>query len=195
WIDAQSRALPELPDARRRRFVGDYELPEYDAGVLTMRKDDADYYEAAVRQHRNPKAVSNWIMGDVLRLLKERRLDEALMITAWPGAADQLAALVRLIDDGTISGKIAKAVFEEMVHTGKAAKQIVADQGMTQISDESAILAAIEQVVAAHAGKVTEYRGGKDKLYGFFVGQVMKAMQGKANPQKLNELLKARLAG
>jgi len=193
WIDEVRRTLPELPDARRARFVRDYSLPEYDADVLTMRRDVADYYEAAVRHHRNPKALSNWVMGDVLRIIKERKLDNALVIHDWPVPPERLAAMVELIDSGEISGKIAKAVFEEMVNTGKTPVQIVDEQGLKQISDEGPIVAAVEQVIAANPDKVAEYRNGKDKLFGFFVGQVMKATQGKANPQKLNELLRAKL--
>ena len=194
WIDEVRRSLPELPDARRLRFIREYGLPEYDADVLTVRKDMADYYEAAVRQYlRNPKALSNWVMGDLLRVIRERKLDAALVIHDWPVAPERLAAMVELLDAGEISSKIAKAVFEEMVNTGKTPVQIVAEQGLTQITDESAILAAVEAVKAANPAKVAEYRSGKEKLFGFFVGQVMKAMQGKANPQKLNELLKARL--
>jgi len=195
WIDAVRRSMPELPDARRARFAAEYGLPEYDADVLTMRKDVADYYEEAVRHHRNPKALSNWVMGDVLRIIKERKLDNALVIHDWPVPPERLAAMVQLLDSGEISGKIAKSVFETMVNTGKAPVDIVAEQGLQQISDDAPILAAIDDVIAANAGKVAEYRSGKDKLFGFFVGQVMKATQGKANPQKLNELLKTKLAG
>ncbi len=193
WIDEVRRALPELPDTRRARFVRDYGLPAYDADVLTMRRDVADYYEAAVRHHRNPKALSNWVMGDILRIIRERKLDNALVIHDWPVPPERLAAMVELIDSGEISGKIAKAVFEEMVNTGKTPVQIVDEQGLKQISDEGLIVAAVEQVIAANPDKVAEYRNGKDKLFGFFVGQVMKATQGKANPQKLNELLRAKL--
>jgi aspartyl-tRNA(Asn)/glutamyl-tRNA(Gln) amidotransferase subunit B len=195
WIDAVRRALPELPDARRQRFAQEYGLPEYDAGVLTLRKDVADYYEAAVRTYRNPKAVSNWVMGDLLRIIRERKLDNALTIHDWPVAPERLASLVKLIDDGEISGKIAKAVFDEMVNTGKTAVEIVAEQGLTQISDDVTIDTAIEAVLAANGGKVAEYRSGKEKLFGFFVGQVMKATKGMANPQKVNERLKAKLSG
>lgn len=194
WIEDVRRALPELPDARRQRFVAEYALPPYDADVLTMRKDVADYYEEAVRQYRNPKALSNWVMGEVLRIIKDRKLDTALVIHDWPVAPERLAALVELIDSGEISGKIAKSVFEEMVNTGRTPVDIVAEQGLTQISDESSIVATIDAVLAANTSKVTEYRSGKDKLFGFFVGQVMKATQGKANPQKLNDLLKAKLS-
>jgi aspartyl-tRNA(Asn)/glutamyl-tRNA(Gln) amidotransferase subunit B len=194
WIDAVRRALPELPDARRARFMRDYGLPEYDADVLTMRRDIADYYEAAVRHHRNPKALSNWVMGDILRIVREHKLDNALMIHDWPVPPERLAAMVELIDSGEISGKIAKSVFEEMVNTGKTPVQIVDEQGLKQISDEAPIVAAVEQVIAANPDKVAEYRNGKDKLFGFFVGQVMKATHGKANPQKLNALLRAKLS-
>jgi aspartyl-tRNA(Asn)/glutamyl-tRNA(Gln) amidotransferase subunit B len=193
WVEAIQRSLPELPDARRQRFVQEYDVPEYDADVLTMRKDIADYYEEAVRHYRNPKGVSNWVMGDILRIIRERKLDTALVIHDWPVPAERLAALVQLIDSGEISGKIAKAVFEEMVRTGKTPVQIVAEQGLTQISDEAAIAAAIDAVITGNAEKVAEYRRGKEKLFGFFVGQVMKATQGKANPQKLNELLRSKL--
>jgi len=194
WIGEVRRTLPELPDARRTRFIREYGLPEYDADVLTMRKDVADFYEEAVRHHRNPKALSNWVMGDVLRIIKERKLDNALVIHDWPVAPERLAAMVELIDGGEISGKIAKSVFEEMVNTGKTPVQIVDEQGLKQISDEGSIVTAVEQVIAANPDKVAEYRGGKDKLFGFFVGQAMKATQGKANPQKLNELLRAKLS-
>jgi len=195
WVDRARRSLPELPDARRERFVQEYALPAYDAEVLTQRKDLADYYEAAARHYRNFKAMSNWVMGDVLRIIRDRKLDTALVIHDWPVAPERLAALVELIDSGEISGKIAKSVFDEMVNTGKAPVQIVTEQGLTQVSDESAILCAIDNVLAANADKVAQYRSGKEKIFGFFVGQVMKATQGKANPQKVNELLRSRLDG
>jgi aspartyl-tRNA(Asn)/glutamyl-tRNA(Gln) amidotransferase subunit B len=195
WIAEARRDLPELPDARRERFVQEYGLPPYDADVLTQRKDVADYYEAAVHEYRNPKALSNWVMGDVLRIIRERKLDAALVIHDWPVPPERLAAMVQLIDSGEISGKIAKSVFDEMVTTGKTPVEIVAEQGLTQVSDEGAILSAIDAVLTANADKVAQYRGGKDKLFGFFVGQAMKATQGKANPQKLNELLRSRLDG
>jgi aspartyl-tRNA(Asn)/glutamyl-tRNA(Gln) amidotransferase subunit B len=193
WVATVRRSKPELPDDRRRRFAAEYGLPAYDADVLTTRKDVADYYEAAVRAYRNPKALSNWVMGDVLRIIHERRLDNALVIHDWPVPPERLAAMVELIDRGEISSKIGKTIFEEMVTTGKTPVQIIAEQGLTQISDDAAILAAIDTVIAANRAKVTEYRAGKEKLFGFFVGQVMKATHGKANPQKLNDLLKAKL--
>jgi aspartyl-tRNA(Asn)/glutamyl-tRNA(Gln) amidotransferase subunit B len=195
WVESIAAALPELPDARRERFVREYGLPPYDAEVLTARKDVADYFETAVRAHPNPKAVSNWVMGDLLRLIRERKLDDALVIRDWPVPPERLAGLVRLIDDATISGKIAKAVFEQMVTSGNPPEQIVAEQGLSQVTDSGAIESEIQRVLDANPDKVAEYRGGKDKLFGFFVGQVMKATQGKANPQKVNDLLKQRLAG
>jgi len=194
WVEAVRTTMPELPDDRCQRFQQQYGLPAYDAEVLTMRKDIADYYEATVRYHHNPKALSNWVMGDVLRILRERKLDSAFVIHDWPVAPERLAAMVELIDSGEISGKIAKAVFEEMVGTGKTPVQIVEEQGLKQISDAGAIVAAVEQVLANHPDKVAEYRGGRDKLFGFFVGLVMKATQGKANPQKVNDLLRDKLS-
>jgi aspartyl-tRNA(Asn)/glutamyl-tRNA(Gln) amidotransferase subunit B len=195
WIAQIRSSLPELPDRKRERFVRAYELPEYDAEVLTARKDLADYFETAVAAHPNPKAISNWVMGDLLRVVRERKLDEALVIRDWPIPPDRLATMVRLIDSGEISGKIAKTVFDLMLKTGEDPARIVADQGLTQVSDDAPILAAIDQVLAANPDKVAEYRSGKDKLFGFFVGQIMKATQGKANPQKVNELLRAKLSG
>ncbi|OFV89717.1 MAG: aspartyl/glutamyl-tRNA amidotransferase subunit B [Acidobacteria bacterium RBG_16_68_9] len=195
WIESVRADLPEVPDARRDRFVREYGIPAYDADVLTSRKDLADYYETAVRSHPNAKAMSNWVMGDVLRVVRERHLDEALVITDWPVPPAQLAAMVRIIDEGQISGKIAKTVFEEMVGTGAEPARIVAEQGLIQLSDDGPIREAIGAVMQAHPDKVAEYRGGKDKLFGFFVGQVMKATKGKANPQKVNELLRQALDG
>jgi aspartyl-tRNA(Asn)/glutamyl-tRNA(Gln) amidotransferase subunit B len=195
WVAEIRAGLPELPDARRERFAREYGLPTYDAEVLTARKDVADYFEAAVHAHPNPKSMSNWVMGDLLRVIRERKLDTAPNIRDWPIAPERLAALVRLIDDATISGKIAKTVFEQMLTSGEATARIVAALRLGQVTDSSAIDAAIANVLAANPDKVAEYRGGKDKLFGFFVGQVMKATQGKANPQKVNDLLKQRLAG
>jgi aspartyl-tRNA(Asn)/glutamyl-tRNA(Gln) amidotransferase subunit B len=187
--------LPELPDARRARFVEKLGLPDYDAEVLTARRDVADYFEAVVARHPNAKAASNWVMGDILRLVRERKLDDAPVITDWPVTAVHLGELIALIDDGAISGKIAKTVFEDMLASGDAPKAIVEKKGLTQVSDEGPIIAAIDQILAANASKVEEYRSGKDKLFGFFVGQVMKATAGKANPGLVNKLLMVRLKG
>ncbi len=195
WIESVRASLPELPVARRNRFVRDHGIPVYDAEVLTARRDVADYFEAAVAAHSNPKALSNWIMGDILRLVRERKLDDSFVITDWPVAPGALARLVALIDDDTISGKIAKAVFEEMVASGGEPAAIVEKKGLKQVTDTGAIETAIDAVLAASPDKVAEYRSGKDKLFGFFVGQVMKATEGKANPQAVNDLLRAKLAG
>jgi aspartyl-tRNA(Asn)/glutamyl-tRNA(Gln) amidotransferase subunit B len=191
------RELPELPAARRARFVDALGLPPYDAEVLTARRDVADYFEAVLAAHpnANAKAASNWIMGDLLRVLHERKLDTAPTITAWPVAPAHLAELIALIDDGTISGKIAKTVFEEMLNADEAPRAIVARTGLVQVSDGGAIEKIVDEVLAANPDKVAEFRDGKDKLQGFFVGQVMKAMGGKANPKLVNDLLAAKLKG
>ena len=190
WIDDVKGTLPELPREKRERFVRDYDIPPYDAGVLTATRALADYYEATLRHSAAPKSASNWIMGDILGHLKEDRLD----ITSSPVRPKDLGALIALIEDGTISGKIAKEVFEEMWKTGQSPEKIVEAQGLRQISDASALGAAVDEVLAANPDQVVQYRGGKDKLFGYFVGQTMKATQGKANPQLINEILKRKLA-
>ncbi len=195
WVDEIRAGLPELPESRRDRFVAQYGLPAYDADVLTARKDLADYFETAIRTHANPKAISNWIMTEILRVVRERKLDALLVIESWPLPAEHLGRLVKLVDDGVISGKIAKTVFEEMLRTGGEPERIVEEKGLTQVSDDSAILAVIDTVLAQQSEKVTQFRNGKEKLFGFFVGQVMKATQGKASPEKVNALLRSRLQG
>ena len=188
-VDAVRAAMPELPEARRARFVAAYGLPEYDAGVLTQSAGLADYFERTAAAAANPKAASNWIMGELLRVLKERGAD----VDRAPVAPDALAGLIRLIDRGTISGAIAKAVFAKMVDSGRAAGEIVAAEGLAQIGDESAIVPIIRDVLAAHADAVAQYRAGKQQTFGFLVGQVMKATRGKANPALANQLLKREL--
>ena len=195
WVQAVKATLPELPAERRDRLMRQYGLPAYDAEVLTARKDVADYYEAAVRTYpADPKAISNWVMDSVLRVVKDAKLDSGLRITTWPCPPEHLGTLVRLIGEGTISGKIAKTVFEAMRTSGKAPDTLIAEQGLSQVSDAGALAAQIAQVLAAHPDKVAEYRAGRERLLPFFVGQVMKATQGKANPQLLNEILKEKLA-
>ncbi len=195
WIESVREQLPELPDARRNRFVEQYGLPVYDAEVLTASRDLADYYETAVDVHANPKALSNWVMGDIIRVANERAVAAEPDFTDIPVRPEHLGALVALIDDGTISGKIAKTVFEKMLETGEQPREIVEREGLLQESDESKIGELINTLLAANPDKVAEYRGGKDKLLGFFVGQVMKETGGKANPQVVNKLLKDKLAG
>jgi aspartyl-tRNA(Asn)/glutamyl-tRNA(Gln) amidotransferase subunit B len=196
WVNAVKAALPELPAERRARFVREYGLPAYDAEVLTTRKDVADYYEAAVRTYNtDPKAISNWVMGSVLRVVKDEKLDTSLRIASWPCLPEHLGALVRLINEGKISSKIAKTVFDAMRKSDKTPETIIAEQGLTQVSDADSLIAQIDQVLAANPEEVAEYRSGRERLLAFFVGQVMKATQGRANPQRLNELLKQKLAG
>ena len=190
WIDSIRQSLPELPEQKRERFVSAYALPEYDAGVLTTSRTLADYFESCVKLFDRPKTVSNWIMGDLLRELKGNDQD----IENGPVSPERLTDLLKLIDNSAISGKIAKTVFEEMYRTGQPPAQIVKDKGLTQITDESALLAMVEEVIAANPGQVADYQGGKDKLMGFFVGQVMKASKGQANPALVNQLLKDKLS-
>lgn len=191
WIKEIKASLPELPDAKRERFIAEYGLPEYDADLLTAERATADWFEDAVRAGAQPKAVSNWMMGELTKLLNEENkiLEECLL------RPEQLAEMIRLIDDGTISGKIAKTVFEEMFRTGKSAGEIVKEKDLTQISDTAAIEKAIDEVIAKSPREAERFRRGDEKIMGFFVGQVMKATRGKANPQMVNELLKKKLAG
>jgi aspartyl-tRNA(Asn)/glutamyl-tRNA(Gln) amidotransferase subunit B len=190
WVDEVRRGLPELPAGRRRRFADEYGLPAYDAGVLTASREVADYFEAVARESGNAKASSNWIMTDVLRKLK----DDAGAGGAGPVPAAHLAELVRLIDAGTLSGKTAKDVFETMWTSGEGPRAIVEREGLTQVSDEGALGAAVQAVLAASPAQVAAYRGGKTATIGWFVGQVMKQTGGKANPQLVNELLKKALS-
>jgi len=194
WIAEIKASVPELPDARKARFMAQYGLPVYDAELLTSRKDIADYFESALKIHPNAKAISNWVMGDLFRVLKETKLDEQLYIARWPVPAKHLAEMIRLVDQGNISGKIAKTVFDGMVQTGHSPDEIVAERGLKQVSDSASIESAVERVLAAHPKQVADYRGGNEKIFGFFVGQIMKATQGKANPQKVNAILRQKLS-
>jgi aspartyl-tRNA(Asn)/glutamyl-tRNA(Gln) amidotransferase subunit B len=189
WIEAIRQSLPELPEARRRRFVGQYGLSENDAEALTASKDLADYFEACVEGHPRPKTVGNWIMVELTRELKRDDRE----IEACPVRPAQLAALLNLMQDGVISGKIAKAVFEEMYRTGDGPRTIVDRKGLVQVTDSGAIEAVIAEVLSANPAQVAEYRGGRAKVFGFFVGEVMKRTKGQANPQRVNELLKQKL--
>ncbi|WP_374311959.1 Asp-tRNA(Asn)/Glu-tRNA(Gln) amidotransferase subunit GatB [Dongia sp.] len=190
WVEGLKAGLPELPDAKRRRFTEKLGLSDYDAGVLVAEKESADFYEAAAKG-RDAKLVANWLTSELFGKLNAA----GKSITESPVSAESLGELVGLISDNTISGRIAKDVFTEMFETGKPAGQIVEEKGLKQVLDTGAIDAEIDKIMAANADKVAEYRGGKDKLFGFFVGQVMRAMGGKANPAMLNDRLKAKLAG
>ena len=178
WVEEARRSLPELPAERRRRFASEYGLPDYDAGVLTQEREVADYFEAAARASGNAKAASNWVMTEVLRKLK----DDERGLAACPVGPAALAGLVRLIDAGTISGKIAKDVFERMWATGEEASAIVEREGLTQLSDETALEAVVAEVVAASPEQAASYRGGKAATLGWFVGQVMRRTGGRGQP-------------
>jgi aspartyl-tRNA(Asn)/glutamyl-tRNA(Gln) amidotransferase subunit B len=189
WVEGIRASLPELPDEKKERFIREYGIPAYDAGILTSSKALANYYEECLRSLPKPKIVSNWILSELLRELKrdEREVEEC------PVPAPHLSEMLRMMDEGVISGKIAKSVFEEMYRTGKKAPEVVKEKGWVQVSDSSEIDKIIDQVLAANPKEVEAYRKGKEKLFGFFVGQVMKATQGKANPQVVNEMLKKKL--
>ncbi|MGE5255070.1 MAG: Asp-tRNA(Asn)/Glu-tRNA(Gln) amidotransferase subunit GatB [Hyphomicrobiales bacterium] len=189
FIGRVRRSLPELPDARRARFVEQYGLPAYDAGVLTSERELADYFEECLAIFPQPKPVSNWIMGSLLGLLNAR----GIAIDQSPVPAAGLAELLKLVEEGAISGRSAKTVFDEMAASGKTARAIVQEKGLAQISDALAIESVVQEVLAQNPAEVDAYRGGKTKLMGFFVGEVMKATRGQANPKTVNELLKKSL--
>jgi aspartyl-tRNA(Asn)/glutamyl-tRNA(Gln) amidotransferase subunit B len=191
FVTQVKSTLPELPDAKAQRFAAQYGLSVYDAQVLTASAELADYYEILVRElGGEPKLAANMVMGDLAGFLNRDNLE----ITASPVSAFALAGLLRRIVDNTISGKIAKDVFEAMWSEKRGADDIIKDKGLQQITDESAIEQVIAAVLADNPGQLADYRSGKDKLFGFFVGQVMKRTQGKANPARLNELLKKHLS-
>jgi len=190
WVEQIRAALPELPDAKKARFVSEYGLSAEDAGVLVAEKETALFFER-VADRRDAKAAANWVMGDLFGALNRLGIG----IGQSPVSAGQLGALIELIADGTISGRLAKDVFGEMVASGADPAAIVAAKGLRQVTDSAAIETAIDAVLEAQADKVAEYRAGRDKLYGFFVGQIMRATQGKANPTLVNQLLKQKLAG
>src|SRR5687767_4815355 len=186
WIDDIRKTLPELPDARRRRFVEQYALPPYDASVLTSSRELGDYFEATAAASGNAKASSNWIMGALSAKMNER----GVSVADVPVPPDALAGLIRLIDAGTIGGPVTRDVFEKMYTTGRPAAEIVEREGLARIDDQSAIVAAVQGVLDAHPGPAAQYRAGKQQTFGFLVGQVMKATKGKANPALVNDLLK-----
>lgn len=188
-IEAIRASLPEMPWEKRERFVQDYQLSAYDAALLTAEQDRADYYEA-VAAATSAKLAANWVAGELLGALNKANLS----LSDCPISAEQLSGLLKRIEDNTISGKIAKTVFEAMWHRPEHdADSIIAEQGLQQITDSSAIEALIDQAIANSPQQLEQYRNGKDKLFGYFVGQVMKASQGKANPEQVNQLLKSKL--
>ncbi|MBI4412552.1 MAG: Asp-tRNA(Asn)/Glu-tRNA(Gln) amidotransferase subunit GatB [Deltaproteobacteria bacterium] len=191
WIEFVKKEMPELAPARAARFAREYQIPEYDAQVLTVEKTMADYFEEAVKAYpAGPKKISNWIMTELLRELKNGGIE----IEQSKISPRQIAKLIELIDSGSISGKIAKTVFEEMFQTGKDAEAIIKEKNLVQVSDTGSIEKVIDAVIAANPKQLEQYRSGKDKLFGFFVGQVMKEMKGQGNPTVVNELLKKKLS-
>jgi aspartyl-tRNA(Asn)/glutamyl-tRNA(Gln) amidotransferase subunit B len=188
WVESIRATLPELPDDKKRRFISQYGITPYDAGVLVAESASADFYEK-VAKGRDGKLAVTWVTGELFAVLNK----EGKTIGESPVSAESLGGLLDLMQDGTLSGRMAKEVFEAMLATGKAASMIVEEKGLRQISDTGALEKAIDEVMATNMDKVTEYRSGKDKLFGFFVGQVMKATGGKANPAVVNELLQKKL--
>ena len=194
WIQTLTRSMPELPEARRRRFIQEFALSEYDAGVLTSTRALADFFEQTAQLGGQPKTAANWIMGDLLRFYKDSNADlkDLSKSTITP---KMLAEMITLVDKGTISGKIAKTVIEEMYRTGKEPQRIIEEQGLVQISDSGEIEKIVNQVIEENPKSVDQYRAGKTGTLGFFVGQVMKLTGGRANPQTVNDLLRKKLAG
>jgi len=189
WIEVAKKSLPELPAAKKKRFMEQYELPAYDAQLLTSDRALADYFEDCTREFHQPKKVSNWVMGSLLGLLnaQEKTIEDS------PVSAVDLARLLALVEDGIISGKIAKSVFDEMAQTGKPAQQIVEEKGLVQITDTGALTDVVLKIISSHPKEVEAYKNGKTKLLGFFVGQIMKETRGQANPKMVNEILKQKL--
>ncbi len=189
WIETIRAAIPELPHVRRARFISDYHLPEQDADLLTTERQTAEWFEQAVKLGGDPRILSNWIRGELVRLLNEdsRQIEDCLL------KPEYLVGMLKLIDNGTISGKIAKTVFEEMYKTGKGAADVVKEKGLVQISDEAGISVVVDEVLGKHPEEIERFRSGEAKLMGFFVGQVMKKTRGKANPKIVNELLRKKL--
>jgi len=188
-IEKIKAALPELPEARKNRYIAEFSLPEYDAGILTSSKVLAEFFEDAVKNSNNAKAVSNWIMGDMMKVLKEKEME----VSDIPFPGEYLARMITLIDKGTISGTIAKKVFDKMFETGKDPGSIVKEEGLEVMSDEGALVEVIKKILLANPQSVVDFKNGKEKAVGFLVGQAMKETKGKANPQILNKILKEEL--
>ena len=194
WLEGVRKSMIELPQARRTRFVTTYAMSDYDAGVLTMTRALAEFFDETARLSGQPKAAANWIMGDLLRFFKDANVD-LKDLSKSPVTSKMLADMIQLVEKGTISGKIAKTVMEEMYGTGKAPGVIVEEKGLVQISNSGELEAIVDRVMTQHGDAVAKYRSGNPASMGFLVGQVMKATQGRANPQAVNELLRKKLAG
>ena len=192
YIEHIAKNLPELPNQKKQRFEKDYDLTSYDANILVSSKEMAEYFEATVSQTKaSAKIAANWIIGDLSAALNKANLD----ISQCPIPAKELATLLNRINDDTISGKFAKVVFESLWEKEGSTDEIINNKGLTQITDTSEIEKMIDQVLARNSEQVMQYRAGKDKVFGFLVGQVMKETKGKANPGQVNELLRKKLAG
>lgn len=189
WIEGFRSTLPELPAVRARRLITEYGLPEYDAGVITTSKGMADYFETCLKQFNEPKTVSNWVMGELTRELNNSGID----ITASPVSPERLVDLLTMVDKGVISLKVARDIFPDLYRSDKTPQQIVQEKGLTQVSDEGALEKIIDEVLGKNPLQVAQFREGKQQVLGFLVGQVMKVSGGKANPGKVNELLKRKL--
>jgi aspartyl-tRNA(Asn)/glutamyl-tRNA(Gln) amidotransferase subunit B len=194
WVDEIRHTLPELPARRRDRYVRAYGLSPYDADVLTQRKDVADYFEAALADGAPAKDLANWVMTELLRIVREEKLDDALVIRDWPISAAQLAKLVRLVHAGTINRNTAKGLIPRLRGTATDPEELVRAEGLGQVSDVGALETAVAEVIAKHPAQVAEFRSGKDRVLGFLVGQVMKATKGKGNPQLVQDVLRKALA-
>lgn len=190
FIEAVRAELPELPDARKERFIGDYELSEYDAGVLTSEREMADYFEAVAKNSGDAKLAANWVTGDLLALLNKNNLE----IVDSPIDALRLGTLIARIKDDTISGKIAKTVFEAMIEDASGVDEIIESKGLKQVTDSGEIEQLVDQVIANNPDQVQQFRDGKEQVLGFLVGQAMKLSQGKANPAIVNELLRKKMS-
>lgn len=190
FVEELKKSLPELPDQKRERFIAEYNIPVYDAEVLTSVRQLSEYYEDVIKSGANPKKASNWIMSELMGQIQD---PEDIM--NFPVKSADLAALLKLIDDNTISGKIAKTVFRDMIETGEKPETIIEEKGLKQVSDTSEIEAIIDKVIASNQQSVDDFRNGKEKAIGFLVGQVMKESRGKANPQIVNEILIKKLNG
>jgi len=190
WIKETMGELPELPEKKRERFIQNYKIPEYDAGVLTASKEIADYYEKSASLYPEFKVISNWVMGELLRELK----NDGQKINESPIKPEDLVELLKLIDKGTLSAKMAKTVFEEMYQSSKSAIEIVNKKGLAQITDSSTIENLVDEILQLNTDQVEQYRNGKEKVFGFLVGQIMKQSKGQADPALVNKLLKDRIS-
>ena len=188
WIENIKKTIPELPDQKKDRLVKEYNLSDYDAGVIVSDRAISDYYEEVVKE-RNPKLVTTWVTSELFSVLNKKNLS----ISETPVSAGKLGELIDNIESGKISNRLAKDIFEEMCETGKSASEIISEKGLSQISDQGELEKLVDEVLLANPDNVEKYKNGKDKLFGFFVGEAMKLSKGKANPKLLNEFLKEKL--